>query len=194
MLSVCTKGLSVTQFQFSVCMYGTCGRIDNKADIDFDFDFDHLKHLHRFLSKICKAGLTLNVSKCEWAKQVTSYFGFQLGNCEVRHQVDKVEGLGNCPRPLTKKEVRSFIGLVGWYRHFIPQFSSIAVPLINLTTKAVKNPVPWTEECEQAFTQLKHHICTSRVLKSPDFTKRFVVQMDASVKGLEPCWPREISA
>uniref|UniRef100_A0A8C2FJY0 Integrase catalytic domain-containing protein n=1 Tax=Cyprinus carpio TaxID=7962 RepID=A0A8C2FJY0_CYPCA len=128
---------------------------------------DHLQHLHRDLSKISETGLTLNVSKCEWAKQVASYFGFQLGNGEVRPQVNKFEAIRNCSRPCTKKEVRSFLGLVGWYRCFIPQFSSIAAHLTNLTTKAVKNPVPWTEDCEQAFTHLKQHMCTSPVLKSP---------------------------
>ncbi len=53
------------------------------------------------------------------------------------------------------KEVRAFLGLVGRYRRFIPEFSSVAVPLTNLITKMVRNPVPWTEEAERAFQGLK---------------------------------------
>lgn len=145
---------------------------------------DHLQHLHKILHKIQKAALTLNVTKCELAKHDTKYLGFQLGNGEVRPQLDKVEAIRNCPRPRTKKEVRSFLGLVGWYRRFIPQFSEKAVPLTNLKTKMVKNPVPWTEDCEHAFTYLKECLCTFPVLRSPDFAKRFLVQVDASARGI----------
>lgn len=87
-------------------------------------------------------------------------------------------------RGLTKKEVRSFLGLVGWYRRFIPQFSKKAVPFMNLTAKAIKNPIPWTEECEKAFITLKERMCTVPVLRSPDFTKKFLVQVDALVRGI----------
>lgn len=76
----------------------------------------------------------------------------------------------------TKKEV----WLVRWYRHFIPSFFRITVPLTNLTTKTVKNPVTWMED----FTQLKYHLYTSPVLRSLDFTKMFLDQVNDSAKGI----------
>ena len=101
----------------------------------------HLQHLHRVLQKLYEAGLTLNSRKFEWAKPETKYLGYNLGGGEVRPQLDKVEAIRDSPRPHTKKQVRSFLGLVGWYRRFIPHFATIAVPLTNITTKAAKYPV-----------------------------------------------------
>ncbi|XP_039862407.1 uncharacterized protein LOC120718122 [Simochromis diagramma] len=145
---------------------------------------EHLQHLSEVLGRIHKAGLTLNPIKCEWARQETRYLGYQVGRGEVRPQMDKVEAIQNCPRPRTKKEVRSFLGLVGWYRRFVPQFATIAAPLTALTGKNQRNPVTWTAECEQAFQGLKTCLCTTPVLWSPDFKKRFLVQVDASKSGL----------
>uniref|UniRef100_A0A3P9KG95 Gypsy retrotransposon integrase-like protein 1 n=1 Tax=Oryzias latipes TaxID=8090 RepID=A0A3P9KG95_ORYLA len=144
----------------------------------------HLDHLRLVLRKLQNAGLTLNVSKCEWARKETRYLGYLLGGGEVRPQVDKVEVIRNCPRPRTKKEVRSFLGLAGWYRRFVHQFATIAAPLTALTEKRQKNPVTWTDECEQAFQALKNKLCSCPVLKSPNFDQRFLVQVDASAVGL----------
>nr|XP_043871756.1 uncharacterized protein LOC122760682 [Solea senegalensis] len=145
---------------------------------------EHVCDLALVLGKIQKAGLTLNLPKCEWAKRETSYLGYQLGRGEVRPQVDKVEAIQKCPRPRTKKEVRSFLGLAGWYRRFVPQFATIAAPLTELTRKDQKNLVNWSDDCEAAFSTLKAHLCSSPVLRSPDFKQRFLVQVDASAIGL----------
>lgn len=96
---------------------------------------EHVQHLSLVLGKIQQAGLTLNPGKCEWARQVTKYLGYQLGKGEIRPQVDKVEAIQNCPRPRTKKDVRSFLGLAGWYRRFVLQFATIAASLIALTLR-----------------------------------------------------------
>ncbi|CAL9692012.1 unnamed protein product [Knipowitschia caucasica] len=144
----------------------------------------HLRHLERVLGQIERAGLTLNPSKCQWAKEEAKYLGYRLGRGEVRPQMDKVEAIRGCPRPRTKKEVRSFLGLAGWYRRFVPQFATIAAPLTALTMKDQRNPVVWNEDCETAFQALKSCLCSSPVLRSPDFEQRFLVQTDASAVGL----------
>uniref|UniRef100_A0A3Q1EX45 Gypsy retrotransposon integrase-like protein 1 n=2 Tax=Acanthochromis polyacanthus TaxID=80966 RepID=A0A3Q1EX45_9TELE len=144
----------------------------------------HLGHLKKVLGKIQSAGLTLNLKKCEWVREEVRYLGYQLGQGKVRPQADKVEAIRNCPRPRTKKEVRSFLGLAGWYRRFVPRFATIASPLTALTGKDRKNPVTWTNQCETAFQSLKESLCSSPVLQSPDFTKRFLVQVDASAVGI----------
>lgn len=145
---------------------------------------EHLSHLRKVLGKIQSAGLTLNLKKCEWAREEVRYLGYRLGQGKVRPQVDKVEAIRDCPRPRTKKEVRSFLGLAGWYRRFVPQFATIATPLTALTTKDQRNPVIWTKQCETAFQSLKECLCSSPVLRSPDFTSRFLVQVDASAVGI----------
>ncbi|KAL0194735.1 hypothetical protein M9458_008307 [Cirrhinus mrigala] len=124
---------------------------------------EHLQHLQQTLKRIQEAGLTLNVAKCEWARQEANYLGNHLGNGQLRPQMDKVEAIRRSPQPKTKKEVRSFLGLVGWYRRFVPNFASIAAPLANLLSKTVTNPIPWTDDCETAFNALKDKI--------PDFSQ-----------------------
>eukprot|EP00064_Thunnus_orientalis_P002528 superscaffoldBa00000188_g2535 len=151
---------------------------------EFDAYPTHLCHLERVLGQIQQAGLTLNPAKCQWAKEEAKYLGYRLGRGEVRPQVDKVEAICGCPRPRTKKEVRSFLGLAGWYRKFVPQFATIAAPLTALTAKDQRNLVAWNEDCETAFQTLKACLCSSPVLRSPDFSQRFLVQTDASAVGL----------
>ena len=80
--------------------------------------------------------------------------------------------------------MRTFLGLVGYYRQFVPQFASIAAPLHELTAKNQPNQVRWTAEMEAAFQQLKTTLCTGPVLATPDFTKQFVLQTDASEVGI----------
>ena len=79
--------------------------------------------------------------------------------------------------------VRSFLGMTVYYRKFIPQYASIAAPLTDLTRKTAPNEVMWTPECDQAFQSLKTALSSSPVLCSPDFTKRFILQTDASERG-----------
>ena len=77
-----------------------------------------------------------------------------------------------------------FLGLTGYYRKFIENYSSIASPLTDPTKKSAPRKVVWTTECEQAFQELKKCLCGSPVLRSPDFTKTFIVQTDASDRGV----------
>ncbi len=140
--------------------------------------------MQQTIEKIQAAGLTLNIAKCEWARQEASYLGYYLGKGQLRPQVDKVKAVLRSPRPKSKKEVTSFLGLVGWYRRFIPNFASIAVPLTNLLSKTVNNQIPWTGDYEAAFNTLKENMCSSPVLQSPNFFQRFLVQVDASATGV----------
>lgn len=90
----------------------------------------------------------------------------------------------NFPVPTTKKQVRVFLGMTGYYRRFIPDYATLAAPLTDLTRKSAPNHVEWTAHCEQAFQGLKRHLCESPVLQSPDFARPFVLQTDASERGV----------
>ena len=90
----------------------------------------------------------------------------------------------NFPLHTTKNQVRSFLGLAGYYRKFIKNFADIAAPLTNLTKKAAPLKVKWTEECSKAFQRLKEHLCREPILKAPDFSKKFILQTDACDNGL----------
>ncbi|KAI3366502.1 hypothetical protein L3Q82_000474 [Scortum barcoo] len=84
---------------------------------------EHLSHVAKVLREIKKAGLTINPRKCAVAKRETQYLGYVLGGGVIKPVQDKVEAIRARERPTTRKQVKSFLGLVGWYRRFIPGFS-----------------------------------------------------------------------
>ena len=131
-----------------------------------------------------EAGLTLKPKKCQFGMAECGYLGYIVGGGQVRVEQEKVMAVQNYPRPTSKKEVRSFLGLTGYYRKFIPQYASIAAPLTDLTRKASPNRVHWTSACEIAFSKLKELLCAAPVLRSPDFQKEFILQTDASDRGV----------
>ena len=94
----------------------------------------------------------------------------------------KVEAVLKWERPTSVTEIRSFLGLAGYYRRFIEGFSLIATPLTQLTRKDKK--WVWSEECEASFQELKRRLTTAPVLTLPSGTEGFVVYSDASGKGL----------
>ena len=143
----------------------------------------HLVHLREVLLRLRRAGLTAKPSKCKLATNQCSYLGHIVGNGEVRPGIDKIQAVADFPRPENTKDVRSFLGLSGYYRRFIPDYATIALPLTDLTRKRSKS-ITWTAECENAFQQLKARLTREPVLKSPDFSKPFVLQTDASDRGV----------
>eukprot|EP00795_Rhopilema_esculentum_P005569 gene5569-9573_t len=145
---------------------------------------DHLKHLEEILTRISKAGLTANPKKCSLAMNEAHYLGHIVGNGKVRPEADKVKAVRDFLRPESKKQVRSFLGLTGYYRKFIPSYANIAAPLTDLTKKEVKGTIQWTDDCENAFRRLKKALRSSPVLRSPDYSKEFLLQTDASDRGL----------
>ena len=90
----------------------------------------------------------------------------------------KVDAVSNWRRPNTVTEIRSFLGLVGYYRRFIEGFSKIALPLTRLTQKGVK--FEWSNDCERSFQELKNRLVTTPILTIPSGLGGFVVYSDAS--------------
>ncbi len=92
-------------------------------------------------------------------------------NCVSRDVVsEKVEAVQNITAPTCIKELRSFLGLAGYYRRFIGNFATIAAPLPKLTTKeASKTPFNWSDECEKSFVDLKRQLCSAPLLAYPKF-------------------------
>ena len=141
---------------------------------------DHLEHVRQVLVRLRESGLTAKHDKCQFGMKHCRYLGYVVGGGEVRPELAKVEEVKKWKRPRTKKEVRMFWGLSGYYRSFIPQYSVIAAVLTDLTRKDRPKLVRWTEECEEAFEKLKEVLCNDPVLKIPDYSREFTVQTDAS--------------
>ncbi|KAL1251468.1 hypothetical protein QQF64_019264 [Cirrhinus molitorella] len=145
---------------------------------------DHLTRLQRVLMELRRAGLTANPRKCHLAQFEAKYLGFTVGRGLIQPQPTKVQAVKDTPRPLTKSQVRAFMGLAGYYRCFIPNFSSLASSLTDLTRKGQPEKVVWTEENEEAFRRIKKALTSEPLLRAPDFNRPFLVQTDASDAGL----------
>ena len=94
------------------------------------------------------------------AQREVAYLGYIIGFGKIKPQLGKVEAMHSFPIPTTKRKVRSFLGLVGWYRKFVPHFADRAVALNDLTKSSAPNKVRWTEESDRAFRDLKDAVVT----------------------------------
>jgi len=145
---------------------------------------EHLKHIREALERLRKSNLTAKPSKCQFRMKECVYLGHKIGNGEVKPDQDKISAVTNYPVPKTKKQVRGFLGLTGYYRKFIQNYAEKAAPLTDLTKKSLPDKVMWTVKCEKAFNTLKTALCQSPILKSPDFERKFILQTDASDIGV----------
>jgi hypothetical protein len=144
----------------------------------------HLDTLRKTLESIRAAGLTIRPSKCVLGTDDVTFVGHHLEKGVIRPGGDKMGKVQEAARPTTKKEVRSFLGLVGFYRTYIPNFATIAEPLTALTKKFKPNHVEWTEKEDEAFIALKGALEKEPILKLPDPAKPYIVRTDASDVGI----------
>ena len=145
---------------------------------------NHLCIFRGLLQRLRSAGLTIKPSKCKVGYTQVEFLGHKVGNGAIRPEDEKTAAISSSTRPRTKKQVRSFLGLVGYYRKFIPNFSTIAAPLTDLTKKFRPNVVDWEAEQEKAFVTLTRAITRSPILCLPDIEKEFFLRTDASDTGL----------
>ena len=145
---------------------------------------EHLHHLSEVFTVLQNAGLTIKPSKCQFAHGQVHYLGHLIGGGSIRPDPSKVEAVLAYQRPVTKKDVRSFLGLIGYYRKFVPNFADAAAVLVELTKKGRPDKVIWTRECEIAFDRLKKRMISAPVLQVADPSKPFILQTDASDLGL----------
>jgi hypothetical protein len=143
---------------------------------------EHEKHLREVLQTLREHRLYAKLNKCEfWLKEVT-FLGHVILAEEILVDPRKVEAVLKWERPTNVTEIRSFLGLAGYYRRFIEGFSTIAAPMTRLTRKETK--WEWTSECESSFQELKRRLTTAPVLTLPSGMEGFVIYSDASKKGL----------
>jgi hypothetical protein len=139
---------------------------------------EHQIRLREVFEKLRQYNLKIEPDKCEFLKTELNYLGHVVTSKGVKPDPHKVHAINDFPTPKTKTDIKSFLGLAGYYRKFIPQFSKIAKPLNYLQKKdQVWN---WVPEQMQSFEQLKIALIKEPVLQYQDFTKPFVLTTDAS--------------
>ena len=139
---------------------------------------DHARHIQLVFERIRQAGLTLKRAKCVFATAEVDFLGHKVGLGKVEPRRQTVQALIDFPRPTAQKQLRSYLGLAGYYRRFIPHFADLAACLNNLLRKGVK--FAWTGETDTAFLDLKSRLASRPILRPPNFDLPFSIAVDAS--------------
>ena len=143
---------------------------------------EHEQHLRMVLDKLREHQLYAKFSKCEFWLREVGFLGHVMTEEGLPVDPAKIAAVTEWQSPSNVKEVRSFLGLAGYYRKFVEGFSSIARPMTQLLKKDKK--FEWTPKCEESFQELKKRLTTAPVLATPDIHKEFVIYCDASRAGL----------
>ena len=167
-------------------------RLINKVLVGLDFAFvylddilvhspdvpTHLKHIRQLFQRLREADLKLNMEKCNFFKTHVQYLGHLISGDGVEPLPKKLESIKKMLPPTTPKEIKQFLGLVGYYQKFIPRFVDIAQPIPNLTW--LDQPLEWTDKCQSSFELLKEVLIKEPILQFPDPNKPYILYTDAS--------------
>lgn len=146
-------------------------------------DFDtHLKVLREVLDRLTKAGLTLSRGKCKICLPELRYLGYIVNAQGISVDPEKISVILKLDPPNNIKQVRSFLGMVGWYRRFIPNFAELITPISKLLRKG--QPFCWDVTCDVAFNKIRNLLVSKPILACPNFELPFTVQTDASAFAL----------
>ena len=142
---------------------------------------EHLSRLRSVFERLQKAGLKLKPQKCIFLQRRVSFLGHVVSTKGIQTDPEKTAAVCDWPTPLSVSELKGFLGLLTYYRRFIPGFSAKAEPLNYLTRKKVE--FKWGPEQEKAFCELKHCLTHTPILAYPDFretSSQFILDTDAS--------------
>ena len=143
---------------------------------------EHLDHLRAVFNALRDARLFPNLEKCTFCTNRVSFLGYVVTPQGIEVDQAKVEAIYSWPIPTTVTQVRRFLGLAGFYRCFVKDFSTIAAQLHELTKKGV--PFTWAATQKTSFDTLKDKLTHAPLLQLPDFNKTFELECDASGIGL----------
>ena len=167
-------------------------RLINKVLVGLDFAFGylddiliyspdvptHLVHMRQLFQRLREADLKLNREKCEFFKSHIQYLGHLISGEGIKPLPEKLESIKEMPPPTTPKEVKQFLGLIGYYRKFVPRFANVARPLTNLAR--LDQPFEWSDKCQASFELLKEALIKEPILRFPDPNKPYTLYTDTS--------------
>ena len=142
---------------------------------------EHLSHIKEIFRRLEAADLKMKRSKCDFFKKHIHYLGHLISANGIRPLKDKLDTIHDMPASHNSKEVKQFLGLVGYYRKIVPHFAALSRPLTKLTCK--DKVFEWTHECRKAFNTLKESLCDQPILKYADTKKGYTLYTDASKYG-----------
>jgi len=165
--------LALKGLNFDMCLVYLDDIIVFSSDAD-----EHLVRLERLFQRLRTANLKLKPSKCLMLRRSVAFLGHVVSEKGIGTDPDKIDAVRDWPQPTNLHEVRSFLGLAGYYRRFVPAYAEHAAPLHRLSQKGIR--FSWTEDCQKAFVKLKEALTISPILAMPTDGEGFVVDTDAS--------------
>ncbi|CAB1108851.1 unnamed protein product [Ectocarpus sp. CCAP 1310/34] len=152
---------------------------------------EHLATLTLVLNRLLAAGLSVNFAKCIFGAASQEFLGMIIDSTGLYPAPSKLDAIARMPRPHTVEELRTFLGLTGYLRQFVPNYSLTAAPLTNIlrnkafaSKRARKLPIPWSVAEEDAFQSLRETLASPKVLAFPDLERPFELHTDASTLGV----------
>ena len=148
---------------------------------------EHIKDIEGFFKVLIKYGLKLKMEKCTFARGEIKYLGYLIGRSGVRPDPKNVAIVQKFGVPKNITELRSLIGALSYFRRFIRNFAAIMTPLYELTRKEGYEVKNWNEQHQQALNNIVKKLATAPVLASPNFSKGFIIETDASKLAVGAC-------
>lgn len=138
----------------------------------------HLRHIAIIIQTLNDNGMKLNLAKCQFCKEEVNYLGYVINQKNILLDPARLDDIQNFPRPTKLRQLRGFLGLLNYYRKFIPSYSQKTNTLLTLLRKEQK--WKWTDEHENSFIELKRQFVHNLKLHHPNFELEFIVRTDAS--------------
>ncbi|KAI5734849.1 hypothetical protein M8J77_011199 [Diaphorina citri] len=142
----------------------------------------HFEALCKVLDKLKVMGLTVSQDKCKFFQDQTKFLGYVIDKNGIRPSQEKTQAIVYAPEPENVKQLQSFLGLVNYYRKFLPDLSSIQKPLNDLLCKGAE--FKFDETCKQSFNKIKELLSQDNALLHFDTNKRIILACDASAYGI----------
>lgn len=148
---------------------------------------EHERHLRLLFERLREFGVVVNPNKCVFGRSELEFLGHRINRDGVSPLPDKVDAIRNCSVPTTVKQLRGFLGLVNFYRRFIPNCAHILMPLTDLLRnrkKRSKKPLDWSPACTAAFVEVKEKLAQSTLLAYPNSDYPLSLMVDASDRAI----------
>ena len=148
---------------------------------------DHLNHLRNVLIELRKYGLTAKPSKMYIGYKEITFLGHVVGKGRQRPDPEKLNTMLKLQPPKTKKQVRSLLGVLSYYRKFIANFAAIAEPLTSLVSAGCPDKVKWSDKCQQSLDSILLALSSNPILILPNLSREMILRTDACDKGIGAC-------
>ena len=146
----------------------------------------HYEGVNCVLERLDVANLKVNVNQCSFAKEEVVVLGFKVSKHRINPNPAKVHGINDFGPPKNVSGVKQILRMLNFYRKFIPDFATLAEPIVELTRGKMKkySEVKWDQQHDKCLLLLKHKLSMAPILKYPDFMEKFAIKTDASQVGL----------